>query len=133
LRRINRTFNHYIAGSFEKQGRSMVKKEVLFCTTLILIGTIDWLTTTIGIVFFGASETNPLLAGLTQSNMLIFSFVKLLAVTITGVIFYMAETKAKTIKGSLFTKNLLNSGYIISLFTLTAVVANNITSIAKIA
>jgi hypothetical protein len=55
----------------------MVKKEVLFCTTLILIGTIDWLTTIIGIVFFGATETNPLLAGLTQSNMLIFSVVKL--------------------------------------------------------
>ena len=112
----------------------MVKKEVLFCTTIILIGTIDWLTTVIGIVFFGATETNPLLAGLTQSNMLIFSVVKLSAVTLAGLVFYKAETKTKiSNQVSPFAKKLLNSGYVISLFTLTAMVANNITAIAKIA
>lgn len=112
----------------------MVKKEVLFCTTLILIGTIDWLTTIIGVVFFGATETNPLLAGLTQSNMLIFSAVKLSAVILAGLVFYKAETKTKiSNQVSPFAKNLLNSGYVISLFTLTAMVANNITTIAKIA
>jgi len=112
----------------------MVKKEVLFCTTLILIGTIDWLTTIIGVVFFGATETNPLLAGLTQSNMFIFSFVKLSAVILAGLVFYKAETKTKiSNQVSPFAKNLLNSGYVISLFTLTALVANNITAIAKIA
>ncbi len=112
----------------------MVKKEVLFCTTLILIGTIDWLTTTIGVVFFGATETNPLLAGLTQSNMLIFSAVKLSAVILAGLVFYKAETKTKISNQiSPFAKNLLNSGYVISLFTLTALVANNITAIARVA
>jgi hypothetical protein len=112
----------------------MVKKEVLFCTTLILIGTVDWLTTIIGVVFFGATETNPLLAGLTQSNMLIFSAVKLSAVILTGLVFYKAETKTKiSNQVSPFAKNLLTSGYVISLFTLTALVANNVTAIAKIA
>ncbi|MGD0203767.1 MAG: DUF5658 family protein [Candidatus Bathyarchaeia archaeon] len=112
----------------------MVKKEVLFCTTLILIGTIDWLTTIIGIVFFGATETNPLLGGLTQSNMLIFSAVKLSAVILAGLIFYKAETKTKSSNQvSPFAKNLLNSGYVISLFTLAAVVTNNITAIVKVA
>jgi len=112
----------------------MVKREVLFCTTLILIGTIDWITTIIGIVFFGATETNPLLVGLTQSNMFIFSFVKLSAVILAGLVFYKAETKTKIgNQVSPFAKNLLNSGYVISLFTLTALVANNITAIAKIA
>lgn len=112
----------------------MVKREVLFCTTLVLIGTIDWLTTIVGVVFFGATETNPLLAGLTQSNLFIFSTVKLLAVALAGLVFYKAETKAKiTNKVPPFAKNLLNSGYVISLFTLTAVVANNITTIARVA
>ena len=110
----------------------MVNKAVLFCTTLILIGTADWITTIVGIVFFGASETNPLLA-LTQSNLFIFSFIKLSAVILAGLVFYKAETKSKIHNVSPFTKNLLNSGYIISLFTLTAVVANNITSIVRIA
>jgi hypothetical protein len=124
-----------LLGKLEKdRGRSVVKKEVLFCTTLILIGTIDWLTTTIGVVFFGATETNPLLAGLTQSNMLIFSAVKLSAVILAGLVFYKAETKTKiSNQVSPFAKNLLNSGYVISLFTLTALVANNITAIARVA
>jgi hypothetical protein len=112
----------------------MVKREVLFCTTLVLIGTIDWLTTIVGVCLYGATETNPLLAGLTQSNMFIFSTVKLLAVATAGLVFYKAETKTKiTSQVSPFTKKLLNSGYVISLFTLTAVVANNITTIARVA
>ena len=110
----------------------MVNKAILFCTTLILIGTIDWLTTIIGVIFFGATESNPLLAGLTQTNMLIFSAVKLTAVILIGLAFYMAETKTKiSNKISPLAKNLLNSGYAISLFTLTAVVTSNIATIIK--
>ena len=112
----------------------MVKKGVLFCTTIILVGAIDWITTTIGIVFFGATETNPLFTNLTQSNMLIFSIVKLSAVTLAGFAFYLAETRPKiSNQFSPFAKKLLNSGYAISIFTLTAVVANNINAIVKIA
>jgi hypothetical protein len=131
---VNRTLHQLIIREARKRGRSVVRKEVLFCTTLILIGTIDWLTTTIGVVFFGATETNPLLAGLTQSNMLIFSAVKLSAVILAGLVFYKAETKTKiSNQVSPFAKNLLNSGYVISLFTLTALVANNITAIVRVA
>jgi hypothetical protein len=122
-------------GKFEVGcGRGMVKKEVWFCTTLILIGTLDWLTTIVGVMFFGATETNPLLANLTQSNMLLFSAVKLSAITLTGLVFYKAETKTKlTSQISPFAKKFLNSGYTISLLTLTAVVLNNLTVIIKVA
>ncbi len=112
----------------------MVKREVLFCTTLILIGTLDWLTTLVGIVFFGATETNPLIAGLTQSNMLIFSAVKLSAVTLTGLLFYKAETKAKIANQlSPFAKKFLLSGYGICMVTLSVVVLNNFSAIVKVA
>ena len=112
----------------------MVKREVLFCITLILIGTADWLTTIIGTVFFGATETNPLLSGLTQSNMLFFSAVKLSAIILAGLMFYKAENKTKlTRQISPFTKKFLHSGYAISLITLMAVVLNNVASIAKLA
>jgi hypothetical protein len=111
----------------------MVKKEVFLCVTIILIGTLDWLTTVVGAVFFGATETNPLLASLTQSNMLLFSAVKLSAITLTGLLFYKAETKTKrTNQFSPFAKKFLNSGYIISLFTLMAVVLNNFAAIVKV-
>jgi hypothetical protein len=112
----------------------MVKKEVLFAATIILIGTLDWLTTILGVMFFGATETNPLLASLTQTNMLIFSAVKLLAITLTGLAFYKAEIKVKiTSQISPFAKTFLHSGYAISLLTLTVVVLNNFAAIVKVA
>jgi hypothetical protein len=112
----------------------MVKKEVLLCMTLILIHTLDWLTTTVGIVFFGAPETNALLANLTQSNMLLFSAVKLSAITLGGLVFHKAETKSKlNSQISPFAKKFLNSGYAIFLFTLTTIVLNNFAAIVKVA
>jgi hypothetical protein len=117
-----------------RQMVSMVKKELFFCTTIILIGTLDWLTTIVGIVFFGATENNPLLANFTQTNMLLFSAIKLTAITITGLLFYKAETKTKlSSEISPSIKKFINSGYIISLFALSAVVLNNFSVIAKLA
>jgi hypothetical protein len=112
----------------------MIKKEVLFATTIILIGTIDWATTIVGVMFFGATETNPLLSNLTKTNMVIFSAIKLSAITLTGLAFYKAEAKTKiTSQISPFAKKFLHSGYAISLFALTIVVLNNFSAIAKVA
>jgi hypothetical protein len=111
----------------------MVKREVVFCTTLILVGTLDWITTVFGVLFFGATETNPLLANLTQTNVLLFSVIKLLAITLTGFLFYKAETKTKLAsKVSPFAKKFLNVGYTISIFGLAVVVLNNFNAIVKI-
>jgi hypothetical protein len=82
---------------------------------------------------FWSNRNKPLLAGLTQSNILLFSAVKLSAITLSGLIFYKAETKTKlTSQISPFAKKFLNSGYAISLFTLTAVVLNNFAAIDKV-
>jgi hypothetical protein len=131
---ITESFTISFLGKFDRAVDGMIKKEVLFCTTLILIGTLDWLTTVVGVVFFGATETNPLLANLTQSNMLLFSAVKFAAITLTGLTFYRAETKSKiTSQISPFAKKFLNSGYAISLFTLMTVVLNNFVAIVNVA
>ena len=111
----------------------MVKREVVFCTTLILIGTLDWLTTLIGIAFFGATETNPLIANLTQTNILLFSAIKLTAITLTGLIFYRAETKTKLNLFSPSTKKFLHGGYAVCLLMLAVVVLNNFNAILKVA
>jgi hypothetical protein len=111
----------------------MVKKEVIFCTTIILIGTLDWLTTIVGVVFFGATENNPLLANFTQTNLLLFSAIKLTAITITGLLFYKAETKTKrSNEFSPLLKKFVNSGYILSLFALSTVVLNNFSVIVQL-
>jgi hypothetical protein len=97
------------------------------------MGVLDWLTTLAGIVFFRATETNFLLVGLTRSNLLLFSAVKLTAITLTGLLFYKAETNAKLISQiSPLTKKFLISGYSICLLTLSLVVVNNFSAIINL-
>ena len=109
----------------------MFKKELLFFSTIILMGFIDWLTTVGGILFFGAKEINPLLSGLTQSSLLLFSTVKLSAIIFAGFAFYKAGAISKPMANDWhFTGRFLDGGYVLTLLALTAVVANNIIAIA---
>ncbi len=94
------------------------------------MGLLDWLTTVMGVTIFGAREINPLFSGLTSSSMLLFSVVKLLAVTITGFAFYKAAAISSLIDLNL-TKRFLDGGYSITLLALTLIVANNILTIVK--
>ncbi len=108
----------------------MAKKRLLLCSAIVLMGFLDWLTTIVGLSF-GASEANPLLSGLTQSSMLIFSFAKLSAVGIIGCVFYKAMGSYLG-PAPCLTSRFMYSGYAVSLFTLTALVANNLTVIMKL-
>jgi hypothetical protein len=104
----------------------MPKKEHLLISTILLLGFFDWLTTISGIVFFKATETNPLMAGLTQTNLLLFSSVKLLAITITGLALYKATILSKLKVGELlWAKRLLNSGFSAVALMLAAAVTCN--------
>ena len=109
----------------------MVRKRLLLCSAIVLVGFLDWLTTTVGLVFFGAAEANPLLAGLTQSSMLLFSLAKLTAVSLTGAAFYKAMGGAFG-QVSCFTSRFMYSGYFASLFLLTGLAVNNIIVIIRI-
>lgn len=111
----------------------MPRKELLFCVALILMGFLDWLTTMIGILFFGATETNPLISGLTQSSMLTFSTVKLSAVSLAGFVFYKAGAMGRIAgQAPCFASRFLDSGYVVSLLALTAFVINNITVVFRL-
>jgi hypothetical protein len=110
----------------------MAKKELLLCCILIFIGMLDWLTTIAAIVFFGATEANPLLAGMTQTNLVLFSVVKISAITLTGLVFYKALTTAKLAPQiSPFAKKFLKSGYAIALVSLAILVSNNMIVVAQ--
>ena len=110
----------------------MHKKEVLFAFALILMGTLDWVTTVTGTLWFGAVEVNPLFAGLTQTNILLFSVVKLAAVVLTGCLFYKADKIVEVVKSnSHLGKRVLESGYVISLMALTFAVTNNMITVAS--
>jgi hypothetical protein len=97
------------------------------------MGTLDWVTTVTGTLWFGAVEINPLFAGLTQTNILLFSVVKLAAVVITGFLFYKADKIVEMVKSnSHLGKRVLESGYAITLVALTIAVTNNIITVASV-
>jgi hypothetical protein len=111
----------------------MFKKELVFCLSLILMGFLDWLTTIIGILYFGAIEINPLFAGMTKASILAYSGIKLSVVVLTGFLFYKADRIEKMLRGnSHFGRRFLELGYSVSFMTLTFVVASNIMTVVKV-
>ena len=97
------------------------------------MGSIDWLTTVVGILFFGAVEVNPLFAALTQINIFAFSIVKLLTVVLIGGFFYKAGSFNGGSPGcSSFGGRVLDSGYFAALVLLSFVVTNNAIAIARV-
>jgi amino acid transporter len=111
----------------------MPKKELLILASIMLLGTFDWLTTITGILFFGATELNPLLASLTQTNMIFFSVVKFLAITFASLAFYKAVCLTNQ-KGNdwNYIKRFINGGYSMTFLLLAAVVSANMINIVKV-
>jgi hypothetical protein len=100
---------------------------------LILMGSLDWLTTIVGVVYFGAVEGNPFLVGLVSSNLLVFSVIKLGTSFFVGFLFFQAnkilnrvEDKSNCFIGSNY---MLKGGYITSLIFLLVAVVNNILTV----
>ena len=108
----------------------MIKKDLLVFSALALVGFLDWLTTVIGVAFFGASESNPLMLGLVSSNMVLFSVVKLVAVVVAGLGFYKAIGLTAGLNLG-FTKRFLDIGYSLTFSSLAVVVINNLNVVLK--
>jgi len=101
-------------------------KKVIFCLALLSMGFLDLFTTVAGILFFGAVEVNPLLSGLTQTNMLLFIGVKTLAVLFLGFLFYSGGRITESyVDSSSLGIRFFDLGYFTSLTVLTVIVTNN--------
>ena len=99
------------------------------------MGSMDWLTTIIGIIYFGAVETNPFLAGLASRNLLVFTAIKLGTAVFAGFLFYLADkmlnrAENKHSKGFVLTSFLLKGAYLASVAFLTFAVLNNVLTAA---
>lgn len=99
--------------------------------SLVFMGTLDWLTTMIGISYFGAIEGNPFLANIAGTSLTAFTAVKLTTTIVIGLMFYKAE---KIINKSADNNThsfkcahlMLRSAYIIATAFLLIAVLNNI-------
>lgn len=102
---------------------------------LMLMGTMDCLTTVIGIVYFGAIECNPLMSGIINMNLPAFVALKLVTTAVVCLIFIQAEkilmkTQNKNTKGFVAAKKILRAAFIGTIIFLAIVVANNLIVLA---
>jgi len=100
------------------------------------MGYVDWLTTIIGIAYFGAVEVNPFLAELTRTNLVAFTALKLTAAMFVGLLSYQGERmlqrlKDKNSKYFLRARFALRAGYIIVSTVLLFTILNNLIVVAK--
>jgi hypothetical protein len=91
----------------------------------------DWLTTVIGIVFFGAVEGNPFLADLTRTSLLAFTAIKLSTTMFIGLLFYKADklllrSPDKNARSFRCTRLVLRVAYIVAMALLLIAVLNNL-------
>jgi hypothetical protein len=97
---------------------------------LALMGSMDCFTTVIGIIYFGAVELNPLIAGVVCTNIPAFVVLKLTTTVFVCLIFVQTEkilmkTQNKTSKAFSWTSKLLKVAYAGIIVFLVLVVVNN--------
>ncbi len=103
---------------------------------IVLVGSLDCLTTVIGILYFGAVECNPFLTGMVSTNLPAFIVLKSVTTVFVSLIFYQADkilmqTQNKSSKAFVITRYTLKAAYIGIIVFLVIVVANNITVLAS--
>lgn len=108
-----------------------IRNDVLPSFVLLLMGTMDCLTTVIGVLYFSAAELNPLLSSVVQSSIVGFMVLKLAATLCIAGTYILAQkmlnkTADKTTKSFRFSKIFVNSAYAGLVVFLLMVVANNL-------
>ena len=102
---------------------------------LILMGSLDCLTTVIGTTYFGARELNPLIVGLLNTSLIFFLIVKLTITVVVALVFVLAQkilmqTKNKNSSSFKITFKTLRYGYFSVAIFLAVVVINNLLTLA---
>jgi len=109
----------------------MLKADIIPSLLLIIMGSIDCLTTVIGVIYSGASELNPMMAGIVNTNIGAFLVVKLAATIFIAMAYILANkilmnTPNKNSRTFKFSYKMLRIGYIGIIGFLAIVVANNL-------
>jgi 4-amino-4-deoxy-L-arabinose transferase-like glycosyltransferase len=108
-----------------------LKSEVFPSFILVLMGSLDCLTTIIGVLYFGAAELNPFLTGIVSTSIWAFLAVKVSATFFIGFTYILAnrilnKTTDKTTKSFKYSSKLLKVAYAGLVVFLIVVVANNL-------
>ena len=116
----------------------MLRIKTIPSFAFILVGSMDCLSTVIGISYFGAIELNPVLSRITSTNLAAFVAIKLTAVLIVALMFHQANkaltnSQDKNTGTFKLANKTLKVSYLIATAVLLAAVVNNIIAFARIA
>lgn len=108
-----------------------IKSDVFPSFILILMGSIDCLTTVIGVLYFGATELNPLMTGIVSTNIVAFLVVKISATFLIGFTYILAKrslnkTLNKETKSFRYSSMLIKVVYLGLMIFLFTVIVNNL-------
>jgi len=109
-----------------------LKLDVFPSFVLILMGSIDCLTTVIGVLYFGAVELNPFMTGIVGTSIIAFLALKLSATFLIGFTYILAKrtldrTLNKESKSFKYSNRLMKGAYAGLMVFLIIVVINNLT------
>ena len=114
----------------------MLKRDLILSLLIIIMGTLDCVTTIIGVVYSGAKELNPVMAVIVNSNVGAFLVVKI-ATTICIALSYMLARKIllhlpnKNGKAFLYSIKALTLAYVGVAGFLALAVVNNLLILIK--
>jgi Domain of unknown function (DUF5658) len=109
-----------------------LKTEVFPSFLIVLMGSIDAITTVIGVLYFGAAELNPFMTGIVNTNISAFLFLKITATFLIGFTYILAKrtlNKAlnKESRSFRYSNKLMKVAYAGLMVFLITVVINNLT------
>jgi uncharacterized membrane protein len=118
------------------EGVYMLKTEVFPSFLLIFMGSIDCLTTVIGVLYFGAVELNPFMAGIASTNIQAFLIIKIAATILIAFTYMQAnktlmKTENKSSKSFTYSYKFLKIAYAVIILLLVIVIANNLLIIMR--
>jgi uncharacterized membrane protein len=113
------------------EGVYMLRGEAFTSFLIILLGSIDCLTTVIGVLYFGAVELNPFLVGIVSTNIQAFLIIKIAATVLIASTYILAsktlmKTQNKTTKSFKYSYKFMKVAYTGIIAFLVIVVANNL-------
>jgi hypothetical protein len=114
----------------------MLRVKAVPSLALVLVGSMDCLTTIIGIACFGAVESNPFIAGIAGTSLTAFTVIKLSTTMVMGLLFYQGErmllgTQDKTSRSFQCTRIMLRGACIAATVFLLIAVVNNLIVVAS--
>jgi hypothetical protein len=117
---------------FRRKEKAMYRFRVAMLPSVLLIvlGSIDALTTVIGVSYFGAGELNPFLTGIVNTNITAFLVLKLAATFFIGFTYIIVNktlnrTLDKTSKSYHYSNWIMKAAYTGLILFLAVVIANN--------